>query len=303
MIKRGFTLIELLVVIAIIAILAAILFPVFAQAKLAAKKSVALNSVKEIGLGMNLYVNDSDDTTPIVFTVNGQGSVDVYQTMQPYIKNMDLFFSSEWTQTAGASVGGGSASCDNTNTPAGYYVPSGNNAKRCVAYGYNWGFGIWAGGALVGPEQAWSNGMVTPGISMTAVDEPTKLAAFGDSYNGRRYTISAIGSDLEYYTGTRNNNSLRYGGSFNFAFVDGHAKATKVSGYSFNPAAAIPGEGYVMMPADKSIWHNFWCSTENGMVTPSNLPGLGGVPNMPCGQFIDLTMSGGLGFPVSQWPN
>jgi len=62
--KRAFTLIELLVVIAIIAILAAILFPVFAQAKLAAKKTAGLNQTKQIGLGINLYLNDSDDTLP-----------------------------------------------------------------------------------------------------------------------------------------------------------------------------------------------------------------------------------------------
>ena len=62
--KRAFTLIELLVVIAIIAILAAILFPVFAQAKDAAKKSVGLSNVKEVGLGYALYTQDSDDLFP-----------------------------------------------------------------------------------------------------------------------------------------------------------------------------------------------------------------------------------------------
>ena len=59
--KKAFTLIELLVVIAIIAILAAILFPVFAQAKLAAKKTSSLADVKEIGLAEIMYQNDSDD--------------------------------------------------------------------------------------------------------------------------------------------------------------------------------------------------------------------------------------------------
>jgi len=59
---RGFTLIELLVVIAIIAILAAILFPVFAQAKEAAKKTVCLNSVKEVALASVMYCGDYDDT-------------------------------------------------------------------------------------------------------------------------------------------------------------------------------------------------------------------------------------------------
>ncbi len=62
--QRAFTLIELLVVIAIIAILAAILFPVFAQAKDAAKKSVALSNVKQLGLGYALSVADVDDTFP-----------------------------------------------------------------------------------------------------------------------------------------------------------------------------------------------------------------------------------------------
>jgi prepilin-type N-terminal cleavage/methylation domain-containing protein/prepilin-type processing-associated H-X9-DG protein len=65
----GFTLIELLVVIAIIAILAAILFPVFAQAKAAAKKTVCLAQIKEISLGSFMYANDYDDTEP-VFTYN-----------------------------------------------------------------------------------------------------------------------------------------------------------------------------------------------------------------------------------------
>ncbi|MBN9501035.1 MAG: prepilin-type N-terminal cleavage/methylation domain-containing protein [Armatimonadetes bacterium] len=61
--RRGaFTLIELLVVIAIIAILAAILFPVFAQAKRAAKQSVTLSNIKQVALGARMYAGDYDDT-------------------------------------------------------------------------------------------------------------------------------------------------------------------------------------------------------------------------------------------------
>lgn len=62
--KRAFTLIELLVVIAIIAILAAILFPVFAQAKAAAKKAAALSNQKQISLGIIMYAGDNDDLYP-----------------------------------------------------------------------------------------------------------------------------------------------------------------------------------------------------------------------------------------------
>lgn len=69
--SRAFTLIELLVVIAIIAILAAILFPVFAQAKAAAKKAVGLSNQKQIGLGWLMYAGDNDDYGPnIYYTVS-----------------------------------------------------------------------------------------------------------------------------------------------------------------------------------------------------------------------------------------
>ncbi|MDX2066518.1 MAG: prepilin-type N-terminal cleavage/methylation domain-containing protein [Fimbriimonadaceae bacterium] len=67
---RGFTLIELLVVIAIIAILAAILFPVFAQAKAAAKKTAALNNTKQSATGMLLYTGDNDDTFPLMHSID-----------------------------------------------------------------------------------------------------------------------------------------------------------------------------------------------------------------------------------------
>ena len=59
--RKAFTLIELLVVISIIAILAAILFPVFAQAKAAAKTSVCLSNMKQMGLALQMYVGDNDD--------------------------------------------------------------------------------------------------------------------------------------------------------------------------------------------------------------------------------------------------
>lgn len=69
--KRAFTLIELLVVIAIIAILAAILFPVFAQAKEAAKKTQSISHMKQIGLSTLIYTGDYDDIFPLGLTVNG----------------------------------------------------------------------------------------------------------------------------------------------------------------------------------------------------------------------------------------
>jgi prepilin-type N-terminal cleavage/methylation domain-containing protein/prepilin-type processing-associated H-X9-DG protein len=87
--KKAFTLIELLVVIAIIAILAAILFPVFAQAKLAAKKTVDLSNMKQIGTVFMLYGQDNDDRFPLTsFPSKGNTWP---MTCQAYIKNWDMF--------------------------------------------------------------------------------------------------------------------------------------------------------------------------------------------------------------------
>src|ERR1700743_3875480 len=87
---RGFTLIELLVVIAIIAIRAAILFPVFAQAKLAAKKTVDLSNVKQISLGRMMYRNDTDDAYPFCWGWGPEWRP-WHQQIDPYVKNLQIW--------------------------------------------------------------------------------------------------------------------------------------------------------------------------------------------------------------------
>jgi len=99
---RAFTLIELLVVIAIIAILAAILFPVFAQAKEAAKKTVCLSNTKQLVLAQIMYAGDYDDHCVANIDNNGAGDSSssnyypgaTYQTWfdwsYPYMKNYDI---------------------------------------------------------------------------------------------------------------------------------------------------------------------------------------------------------------------
>jgi len=136
--RKAFTLIELLVVIAIIAILAAILFPVFAQAKEAAKKSQAISNLKQIGTAFNIYMGDYDDLLPLAWlqrptdgqhmttsiapapynlwnvapwnTAPFQASVQTiyHHSLQPYVKNTQIFSSPSqraWTlsrrQTSG----------------------------------------------------------------------------------------------------------------------------------------------------------------------------------------------------------
>jgi prepilin-type N-terminal cleavage/methylation domain-containing protein/prepilin-type processing-associated H-X9-DG protein len=87
--RRGFTLIELLVVIAIIAILAAILFPVFARAREKARQTSCLSNTKQIGLGFMMYAQDYDERLPAA-RVYGIG--DWYNFIGPYVKNTDLFY-------------------------------------------------------------------------------------------------------------------------------------------------------------------------------------------------------------------
>lgn len=98
--KRGFTLIELLVVIAIIAILAAILFPVFAKAREKARTASCLNNCKQLGLAIMQYGQDYDERYPKCYTAdNGAGSNvrwfyrnDIYSgSIYPYIKNKQVF--------------------------------------------------------------------------------------------------------------------------------------------------------------------------------------------------------------------
>ena len=77
--RKGFTLIELLVVIAIIGILAAMLFPVFARAREAARRAVCLNNIKQVSLGLLMYLNDYDETFPARATDDPSGVVTIWE--------------------------------------------------------------------------------------------------------------------------------------------------------------------------------------------------------------------------------
>lgn len=229
---RGFTLIELLVVIAIIAILAAILFPVFAQAKLAAKKTVALSNQKQITLAFFIYTSDSDDVTISL----GQGDFTDY--LLPYTKNVDMFrdpLRSDYD-----------TGCDPKNfasdEPHCYYA----------GYGYNWGPIQRRGGGMLGDQQWISDsnhslGHFIPGRSMTSIQSPADMFAFGETYDTPRITMD-ITFLLCTFTGTHNKD-LRYGGSWPTGFADGHAKSIKwVAGQI---AGAENGEFAV--PANKNM--------------------------------------------------
>jgi len=93
-IRRGFTLIELLVVIAIIAILAAILFPVFAKAKDAAKRTTCFSQMRQLAVSVTMYTNDASETFPMSSNY-GADEADPsriwVEPVQPYVKDKQIF--------------------------------------------------------------------------------------------------------------------------------------------------------------------------------------------------------------------
>jgi prepilin-type N-terminal cleavage/methylation domain-containing protein/prepilin-type processing-associated H-X9-DG protein len=225
--RKAFTLIELLVVIAIIAILAAILFPVFAQAKLSAKKISSLSNVKNLGTAFQIYLGDHDDTTPSIFGTNDPAnctpptniagcSNEWWMPLFPYFKSIDLIYSSERNDA------------DNHSIRTAVY-----GARKLSAYGYNWGPFGWRGGGLLDRQIAVARpgggfGNVNRGRSATSVESPANTVAFGDTYDTPRATVG-FGFAADTYNGLTNA-GLRYGGSFNYVYVDGHAKSQAVRG-------------------------------------------------------------------------
>jgi prepilin-type N-terminal cleavage/methylation domain-containing protein/prepilin-type processing-associated H-X9-DG protein len=218
--RTGFTLIELLVVIAIIAILASILFPVFARARENARRSSCLNNVKQIGLGIMQYTQDYDERYPpslvgahggpyasqstpgtpgMKFWIDGPGNnyISWMDMIFPYVKSVQIFVCPSQPDSAGLT----------------------GRFERAASYGYS--------GAISGYDSnQYGGGAVGRGISMAAVTRPAEVGMVLDAldtYNNQ---------NLPY--GFVNNTSAemlpRIAPHFegpNVLYADGHAKWIK----------------------------------------------------------------------------
>ena len=215
--SSAFTLIELLVVIAIIAILAAILFPVFAQARAKARSMSCLSNVRQIGIAFAMYVQDADETT-----VSGRGGGWEWWTpLVPYMKNTELLYCPDRED-------------GNPYTQADSSLGTSYAMRKYVGYGYNWGPIGWRGGGLLQNDQyidGVSGTKHIPGKPLAEITNSADTFAFGDTYDTPRMTVG-IGFLGDTFTGTHNSDLRHQGGMMNFAFVDGHAKSVKMkSGY------------------------------------------------------------------------
>jgi prepilin-type N-terminal cleavage/methylation domain-containing protein/prepilin-type processing-associated H-X9-DG protein len=236
--RRGFTLIELLVVIAIIAILAAILFPVFAQAREKARQSTCLSNLKQIGLAHQMYWQDYDETTVTSWSLGFPGEFSWY--VQPYMKNLKIMFCPSFRASAQAY----GSTCNANYLPGGVDNPTGE--PEMWGYGYNTGH-QWANNTgltlnasytLSGSYDINVGGKVVSvryrtrpllGIALAAVASPASVVLIGDTSDTivpglGRGDLSLLTPDASACDRLRKTNWPRHSGGLNMVYVDGHVK-------------------------------------------------------------------------------
>lgn len=239
--KQAFTLIELLVVIAIIAILAAILFPVFAQARESARKTSCLSNLKEMGLAMLMYTQDYDEKMVLWqqgsgnFFFDSQGFATSYdRLLQPYLKNNNI------------------SGCPSDLSDRG--MPKGVYAIRSFAIPGNIG-GNWCN-TPTNPQPNPPALAAMPMPTLTIMLNERDNCASGQTDPHTVWGWCSV-NDAESETAWRHNSQA------NFVYADGHAKNTHydpasgngVSQGGHSEAAGLHKfPGYDWSHTDGSLW-------------------------------------------------
>lgn len=241
---RAFTLIELLVVIAIIAILAAVLLPVLAQARKRAWQVQCLNNVRQLGLGFSLYTADNSDVYPFLASKDGYLPQDwIYWRISANFPNVQL--------SPIMSALGASAASTNMGVNSIFKCPADNlvsfGPTRTYAWSYtvnlinlgsqNLGFlSTGNDGRIAGPPWVYfkTSRIRNPVQKMMASEEPYANSEAPQGFSakstanqdGHWEPLAATGSgtDPTKYTYTMNNPlTIRHFGRSNVAYADGHA--------------------------------------------------------------------------------
>jgi len=259
---KAFTLIELLVVIAIIAILAAILFPVFARARENARRASCMSNLKQIGLGMMMYVQDYDETYPLSYEYNSQLPPDGYswsgtlwfwqQTIYPYTKNDQLYI------CPSTPVNAVSAAAVSLGKPIPYYGSYGVNsllirrgdikplALATVDSPSTTYMGMDAGGYRIYPISAAS--VTQPQGSFWYLPGTGVGSAANLTRGGVVFSVTGMDDDF---------NSGRHLGGVNVIFGDGHVKWLK-SDVVYTQAKNCTDCGETTAsPTAKSAWNPY----------------------------------------------
>lgn len=274
--KLGFTLIELLVVIAIIAILAAILFPVFAQAREKARQASCLSNVNQLGLAVQMYIQDYDETTPLAYydTYNGSNWVfdaSWWYLIYPYNKsanvvrcpsnpNNNLVTSSAWDDSLGMKTSYAVNSIDSSSLKGAF--------SRSVAYGdtNNADSVSVTLAGMNSPSQL--AGIVESSLSFAEFDSTDTSGTYNQPTNTQTYHDTSQTypngqpAVLDYVTS--GNLYAGHQGQVNICFMDGHAK-------SMRPGQTIqqggdPGKPGVSSPP------NIW-TADSTLFTDNSLSG------------------------------
>jgi prepilin-type N-terminal cleavage/methylation domain-containing protein/prepilin-type processing-associated H-X9-DG protein len=232
--RKAFTLIELLVVIAIIAILAAILFPVFARARAKAQQAACMSNLKQIALALRMYATDFDDVLPYG---NGGGR-QWWATTSPlmrYTKSSDIFICPSQEKAFLANYHGIIANHFGTNSGSMTSWCYGNKVMSRIArpteiVTFGDGFGSSGDDNAVNPwywntldgGTLWGNACPTPTL-------PAATACANFHYVGLTADPPFFPSRLTPVFPQYNAFVARHNGKINCAFIDGHVKASDLT--------------------------------------------------------------------------